>query len=289
MKNVTLNVPEERADEFVEKLAKLMKDCGVSTTETGIEVGKYSPEDGNFIAFEDETNKGEPFIGIFSEWYNGSNDKIVCYAHINGENVLEDEEEYWNAETLRPATEEEKELLRKALAKKGKRWDADEMELVDCPTYEAIRTFEDAMLATGITFPIDERTMSYLGADVVAYMKLRVIVAAINGLTETTLHEFPKFTVNERRYYPWFVLYTQKEIDAMDEDDRRRVVGRGLHYALAHGGCVCADANHASSHSYASCGARLAFKDRERAEYAGRQFAELWADLYFIPRETVAE
>ncbi|MBQ8709381.1 MAG: hypothetical protein IJ550_02200 [Bacteroidaceae bacterium] len=289
MKNVTLNVPDERADEFVGKLAELMKECGATITETGTGAEKYSPEDGEFVAFEDETNIGEPFIGIFSEWYNGSEDKIVCYAHINGENVLEDEEEYWNAETLRPATEEEKELLRKALAKTGKRWDADEMEFVDCPTYEAIRTFEDAMLATGITFPIDERTMSYLGADVVAYMKLRVIVAAINGLSETTLHEFPKFTVNERRYYPWFVLYTQKEIDAMDEDDRRRVVGRASNNAFASGGCVYADALHASSYSYTDHGARLAFKDRERAEYAGRQFAELWADLYFIPRETAAE
>ena len=135
-----------------------------------------------------------------------------------------------------------------------------------------------------MTFPIDERTMSLLGADVVAYMKLRVIVAAINGLSETTLDQFPRFTTDEYRYYPWFYLYTQEEIDAMSEEDRQRVVGRAYCSASAVGGCVYAVAYCASSHSGTRGGARLAFKTRKSAEYAGRQFAEEWADFYFKPR-----
>ena len=210
--------------------------------------------------------------------------KAISKASSMDDGILEEEEEYWNADTLRQATETEKQNLLRELAKSGKRWNEKEKEFEPCEPYEVIRTFEDAVQATGMTFPIDERTMSLLGADVVAYMKLRVIVAAINGLSETTLDQFPRFTTDEYRYYPWFYLYTQEEIDAMSEEDRQRVVGRANNNAFAGGGCVCADAYGASSDSFTSSGARLAFKTRKSAEYAGRQFVEEWADFYFKPR-----
>lgn len=279
MKEIKLNVPESRAEEFSKKLGELMKEYDVTL--------KYEPKEGDFVAFEDDTTSA-PFIGIFAGWYNNGSDKIVCHAHIDDDGKLEEEEEYWNADTLRQATETEKQNLLRELAKSGKRWNEKEKEFEPCEPYEVIRTFEDAVQATGMTFPIDERTMSLLGADVVAYMKLRVIVAAINGLSETTLDQFPRFTTDEYRYYPWFYLYTQEEIDAMSEEDRRRVVGRASSYAGALGGCVYASAYDASSVSYAVSGARLAFKTRKSAEYAGRQFAEEWADFYFKPRSESA-
>lgn len=284
MKNIILNVPDERAEEFVTKLATLMKNCGASVGETQEAREVYNPEEGEFVAFGDDSCVEGLLVGIFKEWYSDTKDKIVCYAHINVGGNLEDEEAYWNADTLRPATEEEKEALIKELAKNEKRWNAEELEFEKCETYEAIRTFEDAMMATGMTFPIDERTMDLLGADVVAFMKLRVICAAINGLSETTLDEFPKFTTDEYRYYPWFYLYTQEEIDRMDEDDKAQLlfVGGNANYG-AQCGISCANSNNAFSSSDTSFGARLAFKTRERAEYAGRQFIELYAALNFRP------
>lgn len=284
MKNIILNVPDERAEEFVTKLATLMKNCGASVGETQEAREVYNPEEGEFVAFGDDSCVEGLLIGIFKEWYSGTKDKIACYAHINVGGNLEDEEVYWNADTLRPATEEEKEALIKELAKNEKRWNAEELEFEKCETYEAIRTFEDAMMATGMTFPIDESTMDLLGADVVAFMKLRVICAAINGLSETTLDEFPKFTTDEYRYYPWFYLYTQEEIDRMDEDDKAQLlyVG-GYAYYGALCGLSCALSSDAFSYSITYIGARLAFKTRERAEYAGRQFIELYAALNFRP------
>lgn len=40
------------------------------------------------------------------------------------------------------------------------------------PVTERIKTFEDAMKATGMTIPLSENQLSYLPKDVVAYMKL---------------------------------------------------------------------------------------------------------------------
>ena len=67
-------------------------------------------------------------------------------------------------------------------------------EVDNRPVTERIKTFEDAMMATGMTIPLDENQLSYLPKDVVAYMKLRIIAAALNELHEATLDEFPKLT-----------------------------------------------------------------------------------------------
>ena len=44
-------------------------------------------------------------------------------------------------------------------------------EVDNRPVTERIKTFEDAMLATGMTIPLDDNQLSYLPKDVVAYMK----------------------------------------------------------------------------------------------------------------------
>ena len=54
------------------------------------------------------------------------------------------------------------------------------------PVTERIKTFEDAVKATGMTLPFDDNQLSYLPKDIVAYMKLRLIAAALNELHETT-------------------------------------------------------------------------------------------------------
>lgn len=111
--------------------------------------------------------------------------------------------------------------------------------------------------------------------DLLAYLKLRVITAALNeGWT-------PQFTEDEYRYYPWFRLLTKEDYDNLSEEDKGRVVGRAVYGAGADGGLVCAYAGSVSSVSSASFGSRLVFKTRELAEYAGKQFIDIWADFVF--------
>lgn len=152
----------------------------------------------------------------------------------------------------------------------------------DIPITERIKTFEDAMMATGMTIPLSENQLSYLPKDVVAYMKLRIIAAALNELHETTLEDFPKFTTDEYRYYPWFYLYTQEEIDEMDEEKKKSLVLWG---GAAHGGANCglaaAASNNAFSYSHADVGARLAVKTEKLAVYFGKQFRDIWAEYVF--------
>lgn len=104
------------------------------------------------------------------------------------------------------------------------------------------------------------------------YSKLCVITAALNeGWT-------PKLIKGERRYFPYLLLYTDEEIRNMSEEEKSRVVFRSNGSAGAVGGVSCADANYESAYVNAAVGSRLAFKTRELAEYAGKQFAKLYAN-----------
>jgi len=145
------------------------------------------------------------------------------------------------------------------------------------PIWERIKTVEDAIAITGMTLPdnIDE-----LPLDVQAMLKLRIICAAYNELKADQLDQFPKFTPDEYRYYPWFYLYTQEEIDAMTEEERSRVLGRSYYYASAHAGVACSFASHAASYSSASYGGRLCFKTEKLASECGKRFTKLWGQFF---------
>lgn len=160
------------------------------------------------------------------------------------------------------------------------------------PATERVKTYEDAVLELGNDHPLVEaassaewRFTNSEDKDIIAYLKLRVIVAALNDGWK------PQFAPGERRWYPWYELISKDEYDAMSEDEKqeRRCVGRSINNAVAGGGLVCSSAYHASSFSYASYGSRLAFKTEALAEYAGKQFAELFADFCFIPKSDVKE
>ena len=109
--------------------------------------------------------------------------------------------------------------------------------------------------------------------DVLAYLKLRVIAKALNE------GWYPKFTEDERRYYPWFYIITKEEYDNLSAKEMRRCVWRASNNAHANGGLVFASANDASSYSASNNGARLAFSNYELAVYAGKQFIDIWADF----------
>lgn len=144
---------------------------------------------------------------------------------------------------------------------------------------ERIKTFEDACMELGDNHPFVKEydSISVGSKDIIAYLKLRIIVAALNEGWE------PKFTEDEYRYFPCFYLYTQKEIDEMSEEDKDRAVCRSGSSASASGGVAVAHTDYASAYMIASIGSRIAFKTRELAEYAGKQFTEIYADLNFKP------
>ena len=58
----------------------------------------------------------------------------------------------------------------------------------------------------------------------------------------------------------------------MDAGEKSRVVYRASGYASAGGRVACAVADYDVSYGYANIGSRLAFKSRELAIYAGKQF-----------------
>lgn len=115
--------------------------------------------------------------------------------------------------------------------------------------------------------------------DLIAFFKLRIITEALNEGWR------PQFTKGERRWFPYFYLYTKEEIKKMDDKTKARVVARSVSNANAYGGVSYALASYDSAYVYAHCGSRLAFKNEELAEYAGKQFIDIYADFCFIPKQ----
>lgn len=109
--------------------------------------------------------------------------------------------------------------------------------------------------------------------DIIAYLKLRIIAAALNEGWE------PQFTEDEYRYYPYFYFYTKEEYEQLSDEDKGRCVGRSYFNANAGGGLVYAFTFNRSAYSDSSNGVRLAFRTSELAEYAGKQFLDIWADF----------
>ena len=163
-------------------------------------------------------------------------------------------------------------------------WRNGILTLIDEPEKDVrkrIKTFEDACHEIGIDAEAWNRDKISLGLepDVLAFLKLRIIVKALNEGWE------PRFTEDECRYYPWFILYTGEEYNKLDEEEKSRVVCRSNGSAVALGGVSFAYAYHDSSRASASIGVRLAFKTSELAAYCGRQFLDIWADFVFLPEK----
>lgn len=150
---------------------------------------------------------------------------------------------------------------------------------------ERIKTFEDAVNAIGEDHPLVAQyktiNSAFKEADnnlhLFAYTRLAIIAEALNEGWR------PEYTEDEYRYYPWFGLYTQKEYDDMDDEDKERFrfVGRSGYNAHAYGGLVYAYASYGSAYSSTFIGSRLAFKSRELAIYCGKQFIEIWINYLF--------
>lgn len=143
---------------------------------------------------------------------------------------------------------------------------------------ERIKTFEDAYNELGINhkFVVEYNDCKdSVSKDLKAYLKLRIVCAALNEEWE------PTFAGDEYRYYPYFVLYTEEEVERMDDKTKNKL---GLFGGDASDGARCgfvaASASNAFGSARADFGSRLCFRTRELAVYCGKQFIDLWKDYY---------
>lgn len=154
-----------------------------------------------------------------------------------------------------------------------------ELPLKNKDVTERIKTFEDAYNELGSNHPLCKAWDSiYQGnenddcediKDVIAYHKLRIIAAALNEGWK------PEFTQDEHRYYPYYCFYTKEryELFSDKEKEKRRA------NAVVYDGLLFAYASCTFSGPYTSHGFRLAFKNRELAEYSGKQFIDIYKDF----------
>lgn len=149
------------------------------------------------------------------------------------------------------------------------------------PITERVKTLEDAINILGNEHPLVKTLNGYVNHihedekgdnDVVAFLKLRVIIAALNeGWRPDWSNK------DEDKWFPWFWVYTKEEIEEMDEEDKPLLVGGAYYGSLV--GVSVLHANHVPSRSTAACGGALASKTREIAIYAATQFGQLFAEL----------
>ena len=147
---------------------------------------------------------------------------------------------------------------------------------------ERVKTFQDAVDELGSDNKlVQQYNQIYsefgdmMDNDIIAYLKLRIIAAALNEGWE------PQFTEDEYRYYPYFYFYTKEEYEQLSDEVKGRCVGRSDSNAHAYGGLVFAYSVNGSAFSYTDGGVRLVFRTSELAEYAGKQFLNIWADFIF--------
>lgn len=160
-------------------------------------------------------------------------------------------------------------------------WVGDTLKLVDIkkPIIERIKTFKDACKELGNHPFVKEYALinpfaNDYSKDLIAYLKLRIIVAALNEGWE------PKFTEDEYHYFPLFYIFTKEEYDKLNDKKKRYCV---LHSGSAHSNiCFLYYCAHECDvlNSFNDLGSQLAFKTRELAEYAGKQFIDIYADFY---------
>ena len=143
---------------------------------------------------------------------------------------------------------------------------------------ERVKTFEDAILELGYNNQkvIDYYAIAYdtTAKDILAYAKLRVIAKALNDGWQ------PQFIEDEKRWYPWFSLWTKNELK--DKSEQWKTENKLWLFGGSSGcGIACAGSGHVWSNTNAAVSARLAVKSKELAEYFGEQFIDIWADFLF--------
>lgn len=137
--------------------------------------------------------------------------------------------------------------------------------------YKTIRTYEDACKALGE--PIFEDPNN-LPNHIIALMKLETISRALWG---RNWQPQPDAEGNNVFWFPWFALWTKKEVEDMKPEQRGALLSADADGG-AYAGFGCLDAGYRSSTAGANLGFRLCQETEEKAKYFGQQFIELWAE-----------
>ena len=147
------------------------------------------------------------------------------------------------------------------------------------PITERVKTLEDAISVLGGNHPYVRHLTLYeqefhgneeFMADLLAYYQLRIICAALNESWT------PDWTdTDEYKYHPWFYIYKAE----MDYEQKGHLVDSAGNNANVIGSSVCAYESVVSACTGTDSYSRLAFKSSELAEYAGKQFGEIYADF----------
>lgn len=154
--------------------------------------------------------------------------------------------------------------------------------------YKTIRTYEDACEALGETPILSENRKKALCAKfpdhydfrqnmpnhIIALMKLETISRALWG---RNFQPKPDGEGSKVYWYPWFALWTKKEVEDMNPEQRGALLSAHANYG-AGAGFGCLAAINRSSIAFTYFGFRLCQETEEKAKYFGQQFIELWAE-----------
>ena len=159
------------------------------------------------------------------------------------------------------------------------------------PVQERIKTFEDAVRELGDKHPFvmaynellntatrEDYLVELVGHDVVSYLKLRIICAALNEGWE------PKFKIDERRWYPWFYLYTKADLSKKSEEWKtaNSLIVLSTRYPSEYDALSPAGSAHLPPYSIMEYGSRLCLRSEALAKYCGKQFIDIWLDFIMI-------
>lgn len=163
----------------------------------------------------------------------------------------------------------------------------EEMVKPTLDDYKTIRTYEDACVALKQdairvdSVNGDTTIVLTNGGDrvnmpshIVALMKLETISRALWG---RNFQPKPDGEGSKVYWYPWFALYTKKEINDMYPEQRGALLSANA-YSGAFAGFGFLNATYRSSYANAGLGFRLCQETEEKAKYFGQQFIELWAE-----------
>ena len=154
----------------------------------------------------------------------------------------------------------------------------------DVPVTERIKTFEDACEVLGDEHPLVKEYWGVVNVDLditqdlIAYLKLRIIAAALNEGWE------PMYTQDECRYSPYFKIYTLAEYDCKGEEWKQKhplLLWGGAAARVSSCGLVASPTGNAWTTAWPTLGSRLTVKSEKLAVYFGTQFSEIWKDYIF--------
>lgn len=145
------------------------------------------------------------------------------------------------------------------------------------PVTDRVKTFRDACREVCIDPSMYFIKCDNEPADVIAYMKLRVICKALNEGWE------PQFTEGEERWNPVFLLWSKEELSLMSDDlkAKRHLIDR---YSGDWAGFSHSVSENVIESYVSNCASRLCLKSQQLADYCGKQFVNLWADFFLTKK-----